>query len=502
MQQLNRSVLSSLEPRDSVACGVTEDLPLRVVQFGEGNFLRAFVDWMVDQLNELTSFNGSVAVVQPIPSGRIDELNAQDGLYTLILRGIEDGKPCDRRRIITSIRQGLNPYANWRDFLKLATAPELRFMVSNTTEAGIAYQATDSSTNCPASFPAKVTYFLYERFKAFRGAQDKGLIMLPCELINRNGDALKKCVLQHASDWSLESEFANWLEDANLFLNTLVDRIVTGFPASESEAIFTQLGYRDHLLDTGEPFHLWVIEGPPQVAEELPLAKIGLNVVWTEDLQPFRTRKVRVLNGAHTSTVLAASLAGLETVDQMMADEDFGHLVRNNVMHEVLEILPGNRDQQRDYAQAVLDRFKNPHLGHQLLDISLNSVSKWKVRVLPSVQDFHQKFDRLPPGLTLSLAALLRFYCVKSFDGDQAIGEIDGRHYPIRDNKDVIVRFHQAWTESGHDVANLVRRILGDEQLWDVDLNALPGLHESVTLDLKQSTEHGFRGLVQRLHAS
>jgi len=498
MQCLDRKlVVSTTDPRiKSLINGPLDDLPIRVIQFGEGNFLRAFVDWMIDLANEQTNFGGSIAVVQPIPVGRVEQLNKQDGLYTLILRGVEDHVAKDDRRIITSVSCGIDPYHNWDQLLEVARSPNLRFLISNTTEAGIAYVPTDQADVCPKAFPPKVTHLLYERFKVDREST-RGLIILPCELIDRNGDKLKDCVLRHAADWSLDSSFVDWVSSSNYFLNTLVDRIVTGFPAKEADALFDQLGYEDSLLDTAEPFHLWVIEGPKQLAAELPLAEVGVNVIWTEDLQPYRTRKVRVLNGAHTSTVLAASLAGLRTVDEMMADPDFSQLIENIVMREVLEILPGDRMEQREYAQSVLDRFRNPHLGHQLLDISLNSVSKWKVRVLPSLIEYVKLKGRIPGGLAFSLAALMRFYRICHLNDGVATGEVEGREYPIRDDEEVLSFFADAWSDFGGDLDGFVGSVASNQQLWEQDLTQIDGLVEAVSSSLEPLCNGRIREAIQ-----
>ena len=500
MQRLNRRLAASAGERrfEPLIKGPLECLPIRIVQFGEGNFLRAFVDWMVDLLNERAAFNSSVAVVQPIPIGRVAELNEQDGLYTLILRGVEGSRSTDDRRIITSVRCGINPYTGWNQLMELARSPDIRFVISNTTEAGITYVPTEQSEICPKSFPPKVTHFLYQRFLVDREFTP-GLIILPCELIDRNGDRLKQCVLQHAADWSLGSAFTDWVSKRNYFLNTLVDRIVTGYPSSEAETLFDELGYEDSLLNTAEPFHLWVIEGPSQLAAELPLAEIGGNVIWTDDLQPYRTRKVRVLNGAHTSTIHAASLAGLCTVDEMMADPDFGRLVKNNVMREVLEILPGDRNEQRDYAQAVLDRFRNPYLGHQLLDISLNSIAKWKVRVLPSLVEYIDKQGQLPCGLVFSLAALIRFYHIVRMEAETAIGEVDGREYPIRDDGKVLEFFQDVWSESNGSPHEIVLKVAGNQQLWGQDLNQIDGLSDVVSSYLESICDGHLRDAVRSI---
>ncbi|MCZ8517835.1 tagaturonate reductase [Paenibacillus filicis] len=274
--------------------------PERVLQFGEGNFLRGFFNWMLHQMNQKELFNGQAVVIQPISSGMTDMINEQNGMYTLLLRGIQNGNRVEEAELITSIRRGINPYTDYKSFLHCASNPDLRFIVSNTTEAGIAYEPNDQYHHAPpSSFPGKLTVFLHKRFIAFHGDLSKGFIILPCELIDRNGDQLKQIVLRYARQWQLGEDFEEWLEH-NHFLNTLVDRIVTGYPKEEIGKLTARLGYVDHLFNTAEPFHLWVIEGDRRLSGELPLVDAGLNVIWTNDLTPYRTRKVRLLNGAHT----------------------------------------------------------------------------------------------------------------------------------------------------------------------------------------------------------
>ena len=462
-------------------------LPETILQFGEGAFLRGFVDWMVDVANEKGCFNAGVTIIQPLPTGTADLLNEQDGLYTLLLRGVEGGRPCESRRIITCVRRALSPYRQWREVADCFRNPTVRFVVSNTTEAGIVYADEPyRPQECPDTFPAKVAALLYERFQAMSGDPAAGLIFLPCELIDRNGDSLRAVVLQYADAWRLPTEFAAWVRESNHFLNTLVDRIVPGYPKDEAEQIFRQLGYEDRLLDTGEPFHLWVIEGPGHLAGELPLAAAGLNVVWTDDLTPYRTRKVRILNGAHTAGSLAAFCAGLDTVREMVEDRRFGPFVRKAIFDEILPGVPLEHDERTAYAQSVLERFGNPFVRHELSSIALNSVSKWRVRVLPSLLDYRNRTGRLPPVLTLSLAALLRFYDGQSVDKVQWLGHRGMGEYPIRDEPAVLAIFENGWTRhrGDGDTLGLVRSILAEGRLWTDDLTAVPGLVESVVLRL------------------
>ena len=505
MNRLSRQLLQPWTTLPAnLTCGVLTDFPERIVQFGEGNFLRAFADWMVDVLNERGLFGGKVVMVQPIRHGMAATLNEQDGLYTLLLRGVQNGALVETRRIITAVSRALNPYDAWEEVARCFRSPALRFVISNTTEAGIAFASEAYRPGqCPESFPAKITALLFDRFRAVEGNAAKGLIFLPCELIEHNGDALRRCVLQHAEAWSLGSEFADWVSGSNHFLNTLVDRIVPGYPHDEVEQLARELGYEDKLLDAGEVFHLWVIEGPRHLAEEIPFHRAGLNVIWTDDLTPYHTRKVRILNGAHTASVLAAFHAGLNTVREMVEDPVFGRFVRRAVFDEILPTVPLPDQEKTAYAHAVLERFRNPFIHHDLLSIALNSVSKWKVRVLPSLLDHLHAEGSLPPLLGFSLAALFHFYRGRRTGPDGFTALRGSESYPIHDEPAVLGFFAEcsAGAESHRDPRQFTTKVLGNEQLWGTDLNRVAGLAEIVTNALEQIRENGVRQTVEELLA-
>jgi len=471
-------------------------MPEKILQFGEGNFLRAFVDWQVDTLNRQGLFNGRIVVVQPIKQGLAEVLQRQEGLYTLLLRGIQDGKLVEQRQLISSISRALNPYSQWAEVVAVARSADLRFVFSNTTEAGIAYADEPYMQNrCQNTYPAKVTSLLYERFLAVKGDPAKGLIFLPCELIEHNGAKLREHVLQYAAAWRLSEAFIAWVKSANYFLSTLVDRIVPGFPKAEAAKLTAELGYEDKLMVTGEIFHLWVIEGPEHLTEVIPFQKGGLNVVWTRDMTPYRTQKVRVLNGAHTSSVLGAFLAGLNTVGEMMNDPVFGPFVHQAVFDEILTVLPLEVEARRKYAEAVMERFKNPFIKHELLSISLNSVSKWKVRVLPSLLDYVQATGQLPPALTFSLAALIRFYDGTPVSERELRGLRNGQPYPIRDNADILRIFAEQWqaVHAGGDLHQLVKVILSNKHFWGRDLTEINGFAGAVEKHLKYLAQGQFK---------
>ena len=385
---------------------ILEDAPVKVLQFGEGNFLRAFVDYWFDLANEKAGWNGKCCLVQPIAPGLSKMINEQEGLYTLYLRGSENGKKVDDKRVISSVANCLNPYekADYDKMMEVAASDDLQIIVSNTTEAGTAYLGTEKLDDKPAkSYPAKLTQFLYKRFQTGL----KGFILLPCELIDHNADTLKECVLKYADLWELGDEFKNWLLSENDFCNTLVDRIVTGYPRTEAADICKELGYTDNLIDTAEIFHLWVIQGHHE--DELPFNKAGYNIVWTDDVAPYKKRKVRILNGGHTSMVLGAYLYGLETVGECLKDETVSNYLKHCIFEEIVPTL-GNTQTDIDFGKAVLERFANPFIRHMLLSIALNSVSKFQVRVLPTILEHKEKFGNYPEGLVMSMAALIAFY--------------------------------------------------------------------------------------------
>jgi len=378
--------------------------PERVIQFGEGGFLRGFVDWMLQKLNDNTDFNGSVVVVQPIEKGMCDMLEEQNCIYTHLMRGLDNGKPTVDKQIVDVISRTVKPYEDFSAYLALAKNPDFRFIFSNTTEAGISYVAEDKPTDTPpSSYPAKLTVLLYERFKAGLN----GFLIIPCELIEKNGETLKEIILKYASDWNLGDSFAKWIKEENHFFNTLVDRIVTGYPRDEK----TDLEYEDNMLNTSELFHLWVIEGDTKYKTELPFDQIGLNVIWTEnELAKYRTRKVRILNGAHTSLVPYAMLKDFETVKECVDNDELNTYLRTCIFDEIIPTLDLPEAELKDYAENVLERFANPFIVHKLSSIALNSVSKFKVRVLPSILEYIKRYNKVPQHLMIAFGALIRFY--------------------------------------------------------------------------------------------
>lgn len=475
--------------------------PEKIIQMGEGNFLRAFADWMADLSNEQGDLQGSILLCQPISFNEQmrDRFAEQNGAYTLIMRGIdEEGKPTEKVRQITSVSRCINVYKDFQKFLEAARNLELKVCISNTTEAGIAYKEGDQLTDVPpTSFPAKMTVFLYERYKAFKGATDKGLLFLPVELIDYNGTELRKIILRYSQEWKLPTEFIDWVGKYNYFTNTLVDRIVTGYPKEEASALQEKLGYQDNLMVTSELFNLWVIEGKKEWAEYFPVHKTKANVIWTDDVRPYKMRKVRILNGGHTATVLAAYLAGHNIVLDFMNDPVFVKYLDKLLFDEVIPTLDLPEQELKDFAVAVKARFANPYIKHRLLDISLNSCSKYAARCLPSLTEYFQRKGTLPELLSFSLAAFIKFYQGKMKDGKYMGNRFDGTVYEIRDDQVVLEFFAQAWQET--DMMRLAQRVLSSTALWSVPPADITGLTEKVAFFLEQMQMRPIKDVVTDL---
>lgn len=465
--------------------------PDKIIQFGEGNFLRAFVDWQIDLLNEHTDLNAGIVVIRPIDTDFPPSLSTQDGLYTAVIRGLnEQGEAVRESRLIRSVNREINIYRQFDEYLALARDANIRFMFSNTTEAGIAWNEADQFNDAPpSSFPAKLTRLLFERFEHFDGAADKGWVLLPCELIDYNGEALRELVLRYASHWQLPAEFTQWLTENNTFCSTLVDRIVTGYPRDEVAALQTELGYQDSFLDTAEYFYLFVIQGPKELAQELRLDKLDLNVRIVDDIKPYKERKVAILNGAHTALVPVAYLSGLDTVGQTMDDAQISSFVEKTITEEIVPVLDLPEDELLSFSQAVLSRFRNPFIQHQLLSIALNSMTKFRTRILPQLLTYQQQQGKLPPRLTFALAALMAFYR----------GERDGQTYPLQDDAHWLELYSTLWSGVKHNditLAELVNKVLSDATHWGQDLTAVPQLAAQVTEQLQTIIESGMRAAV------
>ena len=473
-----------------------KERPIKVLQFGEGNFLRGFVDYMIDIANEKGLFNGDIVLVKPIEFGTLDRFHNQECQYTVSLRGIVDSKATVQNRVITSVTDAVAACEEYEKYSELAKLDSLRFIVSNTTEAGIVYDDTDRlDMTPPRSFPGKLTKFLYERYTHFNGAADKGLIMLPVELIDNNGIRLKECVMQLADLWELEAGFKAWLNSACVFCSTLVDRIITGYPKDEEKELWEQLGYEDNLIVTGEPFALWVIESEKDIRDELPLDKAGLPVIFTDDQKPYKQRKVRILNGAHTSFVLASYLAGNNYVLESMQDKLICDFMKHTVYDEVIPTLTLPEKDLKDFAEAVEIRFNNPYVKHALLSIALNSVSKWRARCMPSFLGYIQKTGKLPAHLTFSIAALMAFYTGSEIRDKALIGKRGEEEYKILDDEAVLKFFAE---NSAKETVEFVTAFLSEKEFFGQDLTEINGLTNAVVDYLNQIKELGMRKALEK----
>lgn len=474
-----------------------KERPVRVVQFGEGNFLRAFVDHMIDVANEKGTFDGDIVLVKPIEAGSLGDFHRQDCQYTVSLRGNVNGEGKVINRVVTSVADAVDAGGEYEKYEGLAEIDTLRFIVSNTTEAGIVYDSSDSfGLNPPKSFPGKLTKFLYHRFEAFHGDKSKGLVMLPVELIGDNGIMLRKCVMQQIENWGLSDGFKAWVDEACIFTSTLVDRIVTGYPKATEREEWEKLGYEDRIMVTGEPFALWVIESEKDISREFDLPGAGLPVIFTDDHHPYKQRKVRILNGAHTSFALASWLCGNDIVRQSMEDEDVRDFMDRTIFDEVIPTLTLPEEELKEFAGEVVDRFRNPYVDHSLLAISLNSVSKWRARCLPSLLGYVDKFGGLPARLTFSIAALMAFYSGAEIVDGVLKGGRDGQAYDIRDDLAVLEFFRD---NSGKDTKEFVTAYLGREDFHGQDLNKVPGLTEAVASYLDDIRRNGMRAALCRI---
>lgn len=474
-----------------------KERPVRVLQFGEGNFLRAFVDYMIDIANEKGEFDGDIVLVKPIEFGTLERFHDQECQYTVQLRGIVDGEPKRINRIVTSVADVVDAYNEYEKYAAFARLDTLRFIVSNTTEAGIVYDETDRfESNPPKTYPGKLTKFLYERYQHFNGAPDKGLVMLPVELIDDNGIRLKECVLKFAALWKLEDAFTAWINDACVFTSTLVDRIVTGYPRDEAEELCKEFGYQDNLIVTGEPFALWVIESAKDISGEFPLPKAGLPVIFTDNQKPYKQRKVRILNGAHTSFVLASYLCGNDIVLESMNDELILNFIKATIFDEVIPTLTLPKKDLDEFAEAVLTRFNNPYVKHAHLSISLNSVSKWRARCMPSFLGYIEKEKKVPAHLTFSLAALLAFYTGTEIRDKALIGHRDGEEYNIMDDAAVLEFFA---ANSSKEPREFAHAALANTDFWGQDLSALAGVEDAVVSYLTDIRAMGMRKTMEKV---
>lgn len=423
--------------------------PIKVVQFGEGNFLRAFIEPFIQTLNEKGLFDGNVAVVQPMPFGRVKDLEEQEGLYTLILEGLDQGEVINQNRLIDVISGFYDPFKDYEGYLNLAKDPNITTIISNTTEAGIQFLEEKVSTKItPTSFPGKLLMFLKTRYDVL--GQKASLDIIPCELIDYNGKTLRSVLIELANYNGFDQAFINWMSESNRYYNTLVDRIVPGFPRENHSALEEKFGYLDHSMVKGEIFHLWVIEGPKGLNERLPFDQAGLNVYFVDDFKPYKERKVKILNGSHTAMVPVAYLSGIDTVKESVNDPLVGKFIRSYIFDEVIPTINLPKEDMDKFANSVLERYLNPFVRHELMSIALNSMSKYKSRILPTVEETLEK-GSMPKCALFSLASLLVFYRGKR--NDEII--------KIQDDQVFIDLFNELWANG--DVTNLVKTVLSSK---------------------------------------
>ena len=461
--------------------------PDKVIQFGEGNFLRAFVDWIIWNMDKKTDFNGGVVVVQPIEKGMVDMLNAQDGLYHLNLQGIDKGRSVDSIDLIDVINRGINPYREFDEYMKLAENPDIRFVISNTTEAGIAFDPSCRLEDRPASsYPGKLTQLLYHRYVYFNGDLSKGLVIFPCELIFLNGKELKKCISSYIDLWNLGDGFREWFEKACGVYCTLVDRIVPGYPKDSIDEIHARIGYDDKLVVKAEIFHLWVIEAPKEIAGEFPADKAGLNVLFVPSEAPYHARKVTLLNGPHTVLSPVGYLSGLDTVKECVEDPLIGKFVHKVMFDELIETLDLPKPELEQFAHDVLERFVNPYVKHFVTSIMLNSFPKYKTRDLPGLKTYLERKGTLPEGLVLGLAGIITYYK----GGKRGDVEI----IPA-DDASTVALLKELWASG--DVHKVASGVLGAVDIWGEDLNDVPGLTAMLSGMLALIQEKGMRAAVE-----
>ena len=464
--------------------------PIKIMQFGEGNFLRAFIEWIIQNLNDKGAINSSVSVVQPMPFGRMKELSEQDGLYTLRLEGIDKGKTVKSSQVIDVIGDCINPFTDYEHFLSYAKSQDLHVIISNTTEAGIAVDPTDTDfSQCPKSYPGKLLALLKARYDYFDGDMTKGLAIVPCELIDNNGDELYRCLTELAEINHMDKKFIEWMQKANHFTSTLVDRIVPGYPRNEIEQIQKETGYIDNNVVKGEIFHLWVLRKEPVVQKYLPADSTGLNVIFADDIKPYKQRKVKILNGSHTAMVPVAYLCGIDTVGEAVNDPVIGKYVHDFIFDEVNPTIDLPQNEMIDFANSVIERYKNPFIRHELMSIALNSTTKFRTRLLPTLEDYIRIKGALPKHLLFSFAAIVEFH--KGVRGEEKIALKDDPHY--------LEHWAKLWAEFDGDYTKLAKAALSWTEAWEVDMNTLhPDITATVAEYLEDMDKNGMKSAVAR----
>ncbi len=456
--------------------------PVKIMQFGEGNFLRAFIDWFIQTIDNKTDFNGGVAVVQPLAFGRVKDLEAQNGLYTLLLEGVQNGEVIRHREVIDVLEDFINPYTEYEHYLSYAKSEDLKITISNTTEAGIAYDPTDLDfEHTPKTYPGKLLALLKARYDYFHGAKEAGLYIIACELIDNNGDELKNCLVKLSRDKGFDEDFINWLTTANKYYNTLVDRIVPGYPRDQVDKLREELGYVDNNMVKGEIFHLWVVEGDFSLKDVFPVDKAGLNIILTDNVKPYKERKVKILNGAHTCMVPIAYQMGKELVSEMMNDETCRTYLNDFMKNEVWPTIKLTEKECESFTNDVFERFMNPTIRHELLTISLNSMTKYKTRILPSATAIYAKTGELPKHALFSLACLFNMYSLKAEDGSSL----------VKDDPEFLEMWANLY-DGTHSDEEIVEHVMSLPH-WEYDFDSMKGAKAFVTESFKELRKNGVR---------
>ncbi|MFX0141191.1 MAG: tagaturonate reductase [Candidatus Hodarchaeota archaeon] len=488
---LNRKFLSTYQPNIDIKLPDINkfDLPEKVIQFGEGVFIRAFFNYFLEIANSNSIFNGRAVVIQPVHVEKAKILNDQDCLFTLCSRGLRNGRKQEDYFIISSISKAYTAKLDWNDILKCSRSPEIEIITSNTTEAGITYDSDDKlDFNPPISFPGKLTTFLYHRYENFDAAPDAGLLILPLELVENNGDTLKKIIKKLIKNWNLENKFLNWFEKANIFCNTLVDRIVTGYPIDEIDQFRKILEYEDKMLNTAELYHIWIIEGGKKVQRIIPLDNAGLNVLFVPDLTPYYLRKVRILNGAHTSMVHMSYLIGNNLVKESIEHPLVSKFIKNFLFKEVIPSMNMPEKELIDYANVIMERFRNPFIKHLLINITLNSNSKFRYRILPTLIEYYEKYKKIPKLIPLSFASFLYFMKISKGLENKFYGMRNKELYEIKDDKEVIQYYNSEWEKvdlkKSETIERFVTNICKNKDYWQVDLTTLGNFKDLVVENL------------------
>lgn len=476
------------------------ELPEKVLQFGTGVLLRGLPDYFIDKANKQGIFNGRIVVVKSTDGGDASAFEKQDGLYTICVRGMENGKKQEENIVCSSVSRVLSAKNEWNKVLECAHNPQLKIIISNTTEVGIELVQDDIKRYPPVSFPGKLLAFLYERFKAFAGSHQSGMVIVPTELIVDNGKKLESIVTELAYLNGLEESFIDWLENSNTFCNSLVDRIVPGKPdTAQKTKIENEIGYADDLMIMTEFYRLWAIEGNDEIAEVLSFAKADKGVVIAEDINLFRELKLRLLNGTHTLSCGVAFLSGFTTVKQAMDDEQMGGFMATIMQNEIASAIPykATPAQTAEFSLNCLDRFRNPFIEHQWIAITAQYSSKIKMRVLPVLLQHYALYKTVPDNIATGFAAYIYFMKAVKEDGGKYYGKLNGTDYPVNDAK--AAYFYEKWQAT--PLALMADSVLRDVALWEHDLNTLPGFTDAVQEKLNEIDETGMAGVIDPLHS-